>query len=172
MSLHEKVLNKYTQKTLILLDMIYNKIDFEKVKYEHLVAFGKRNGIKVKELAYEIDSPKEFLALNNEISAEDYQYDGEFIEGFVVEDSNGFMFKYKLYYYSVWKLLRGITFSYLRNPTGTSGYTQKLTTPMMNYYLAFLKEKYPDGMPEEGRGLINIISLRDEFLKTEHGSEI
>lgn len=163
---------KYTQKTLILLDMIYNKIDFEKVKYEHLVAFGKRNGIQVKELAYEIDSPKEFLALNNEISAEDYQYNGEFIEGFVVEDSNGFMFKYKLYYYSVWKLLRGITFSYLRNPTGTSGYTQKLTTPMMNYYLAFLKEKYPDGMPEEGRGLINIISLRDEFLKTEHGSEI
>ena len=162
---------KYSEKTLVLLDMIYNKIDFERVKYEHLVSFGERNGIKVKELVYEVNSPKEFLTLNNEILAEDYKCNGEYIEGFVVEDSNGFMFKYKLYYYSVWKLLRGITFSYLKNPTGTSKYTQKLTSPMMNYYLAFLKEKYPDGASEEERDLINIISLRDEFLKTEHGSE-
>lgn len=163
---------KSTERTLVLLDMIYNKIDFEKVKYEHLVSFGLRNNIKVKELAYVVDTPQEFLALNNEISAEDYQYDGEYIEGFVVEDSNGFMFKYKLYYYSVWKMLRGITYSYLKNPTGTSGYTQKLTTPMQNYYLAFLKEKYPNGATEEERATINIITLRDEFVKTEHGSDI
>lgn len=82
------------------------------------------------------------------------------------------MFKYKLYYYSVWKMLRGITYSYLKNPTGTSGYTQKLTTPMQNYYLAFLKEKYPNGATEEERATINIITLRDEFVKTEHGSDI
>lgn len=163
---------KSTERTLVLLDMIYNKIDFEKVKYEHLVSFGLRNNIKVKELAYVVDTPQEFLALNNEISAEDYQYDGEYIEGFVVEDSNGFMFKYKLYYYSVWKMLRGITYSYLKNPTGTSGYTQKLTTPMQNYYLAFLKERYPNGATEEERAQIDIITLRDEFLKTEHGSDI
>lgn len=163
---------KSTEKTLVLLDMIYNKIDFEKVKYEHLVSFGLRNNIKVKEIAFRVDTPQEFLALNNEISAEDYKYNGEYIEGFVVEDSNGFMFKYKLYYYSVWKMLRGITYSYLKNPTGTSGYTQKLTTPMQNYYLAFLKEKYPNGATEEERATINIITLRDEFVKTEHGSDI
>lgn len=112
------------------------------------------------------------MALNNELSAEDYKFNDEFIEGFVVEDSNGFMFKYKLYYYSVWKMLRGITYKYLKNPTGTSDYTQKLITPMENYYLAFLKDRYPNGLPEEERLGVNIIDLRDEFLKTEHGSEI
>lgn len=163
---------KYNKKTLVLLDMIYNKVNFEKVKYEHLVSFGKRNGIKVKELVYTINTPQEFLALNNEISAEDYTCDGEYIEGFVVEDSNGFMFKYKLYYYSVWKMLRGITYAYLKNPTGTSAYTQKLTTPMQNYYLAFLKDKFPDGASDIEKANINIITLRNEFLKTEHGSEV
>lgn len=163
---------KYNKKNLILLDMIYNEIDFKKVKYEHLVAFGKRNNIEVKELAYIVNTPQEFLALNNEISVPDYKYNGEFIEGFVVEDSNGFMFKYKLYYYSIWKKLRGITYKYLKNPTGTSSYTSALTTPMENYYLAFLKEKYPNGASDKERITINIISLRDEFLKTKNGSEV
>ena len=163
---------KYNKKNLILLDMIYNEIDFKKVKYEHLVAFGKRNNIEVKELAYIVNTPQEFLALNNEISVPDYKHNGEFIEGFVVEDSNGFMFKYKLYYYSIWKKLRGITYKYLKNPTGTSSYTSALTTPMENYYLAFLKEKYPNGASDKERITINIISLRDEFLKTKNGSEV
>lgn len=163
---------KYNKKNLILLDMIYNEMDFKKVKYEHLVAFGKRNNIEVKELAYIVNTPQEFLALNNEISVPDYKYNGEFIEGFVVEDSDGFMFKYKLYYYSIWKKLRGITYKYLKNPTGTSSYTSALTTPMENYYLAFLKEKYPNGASDKERITINIISLRDEFLKTKNGSEV
>lgn len=163
---------KYEKKNLVLLDMIYNEIDFRKVKYEHLLAFGKRNKIEVKELVYTVNTPQEFLALNNEISAPDYKCNGEYIEGFVVEDSNGFMFKYKLYYYSIWKKLRGVTYRYLKNPTGTSDYTSMLTTPMENYYLAFLREKYPNGAPEEERALINITSLRDEFIKTSNGSEI
>ena len=163
---------KYEKKNLVLLDMIYNEIDFRKVKYEHLLAFGKRNEIEVKELVYTVNTPQEFLALNNEISAPDYKCNGEYIEGFVVEDSNGFMFKYKLYYYSIWKKLRGVTYRYLKNPTGTSDYTSMLTTPMENYYLAFLREKYPNGAPEEERALINITSLRDEFIKTSNGSEI
>lgn len=163
---------KYQEKDLVLLDMIYNEIDFRKVKYEHLVAFGKRNGIRVKELVYTVNNPQEFLALNNEISAPDYKCDGEYIEGFVVEDSNGFMFKYKLYYYNIWKKLRGITYKYLKNPTGTGSFTSALTTPMENYYLAFLKEKYPNGATDEGRATINIVSLRDEFLKTKNGSEV
>lgn len=163
---------KSKEKTLILLDMIYNEIEFRKVKYEHLVAFGKRNNIRVKELAYTVDNPQDFLALNNEISSEDYKCDGEYIEGFVVEDSKGFMFKYKLYYYSVWKMLRSITYAYFKNPTDTSKYTQKLTTPMQNYYLAFLKEKYPNGASDEEKNSMDIIKLRDDFLKTEHGSEV
>lgn len=163
---------KYSDKNLILLDMIYNEIDFKKVKYDHLVAFGSRNNIQVKELIYTINTPQEFLSLNNKISEMDYKCDGEFIEGFVVEDSNGFMFKYKLYYYNIWKKLRGITWKYLKNPTGTGQYTSSLTTPMENYYLAFLKEKYPNGLSDEEKTNINIVDLREEFIQTTNGSEI
>ena len=163
---------KSPNKMLILLDIIYNEIDFKKVRYDHLLAFGKRNNIEVKELAYTVNNPQEFLALNNEISEMDYKYQGEYIEGFVVEDSSGFMFKYKLYYYNIWKKLRGVTYAYLKNPTGTGKFTSSLTTPMENYYLAFLKEKYPNGAPEEERNKLNIIDLRDEFLQTENGTEV
>ena len=161
---------KYEKKDLVLLDMIYNKIDFKKVSYPHLVSFGKRNNIKVKELVYTVNTPQEFLSLNNEISSQDYTLDGEYIEGFVVEDSEGFMFKYKLEYYNVWKMLRGISYTYFKSPTNANNFTKKLTTPMQNYFLAFLKEKYPDGLDRDE--MPDIITLRDEFLKTERGSEI
>lgn len=163
---------KYDKKQLVLLDMIYNEIDFKKVKYEHLLAFGKRNNIQVKELVYTVDNPKDFLSLNKEISEPSYKCNGEYIEGFVVEDSSGFMFKYKLEYYSTWKTLRGITQVYLKSPTNINNYTKKLTTPMMNYYLAFLKDKYPNGASDEERKSLNIIALRDEFLKTKNGREL
>lgn len=42
------------------------------------------------------------------ISSQDYKYRGKYIEGFVIEDSSGFMFKKKCDYYRNWKLLRGI----------------------------------------------------------------
>lgn len=161
---------KYKEKDLILLDMVYNKIDFKKVKYEHLLAFGQRNNIKIKELVYTINTPKEFLSLNNRISEESYMLDGEYIEGFVVEDSEGFMFKYKLSYYSIWKNLRGISYSYFKAPDNINKHTQRLTTPMENYFLAFLKDKYPDGLDKDK--MPDIITLRDEFFKTERSSEI
>lgn len=163
---------KYEKQDLILLDMVYNKIEFQKVKYEHLVAFGKRNNIKVKELAYTVNNIQEFMALNGEVEATDYQYNGEYIEGFVVEDAEGFMFKYKLEYYNTWKSLRWVLHNYLKNPTHTNKFTSSLTRPVENYFLGYLKEKYPNGAESE-TDLIkaDIITERDNFIKNG-GKEI
>lgn len=163
---------KYEKQDLVLLDMVYNKIDFSKVKYEHLKAFGDRNNIKVKELAYTVNSVQEFLSLNGKIQEDDYKFNGEYIEGFVVEDAEGFMFKYKLNYYTTWKSLRWVLQRYLKNPTGVNKFTSSLTKPVENYFLAFLKEKYPDGkITEENIIKSNIIDERDDFVRNG-GSEI
>jgi len=37
----------------------------------------------------------------------DYTFNGRHIEGFVIEDAAGFMFKIKLPYYAFWKAMRG-----------------------------------------------------------------
>lgn len=163
---------KYENQDLILLDMIYNTIEFKKVKYDHLKAFGERNNIKVKELCYEVNNTQEFLALNTEVERTDYQYNGEYIEGFVVEDAKGFMFKYKLHYYLLWKHLRWVLQRYLNNPTGINLITNSLTTPVENYFLGFIREKYPNGgKSEEDIIITNIINERDDFIKNG-GKEI
>ena len=157
---------KYEKPFLVLLDMIYNTIEFSKVKYEHLLAFGKRNGIIVKELCYEVNNIQEFLSLNAEVEKTDYKYNDEFIEGFVVEDAEGFMFKYKLHYYTTWKSLRWILNRYMNNPTGINSVTNSLTTPVENYFLGFLREKYPNGNKSgEYEISTDIISERDDFIK-------
>lgn len=163
---------KYEKRDLILLDMIYNKIDFSKVKYDHLKAFGNRNNIKVKELAYTVNTVQEFLSLNGEIQQDDYKLNGEYIEGFVVEDAEGFMFKYKLNYYNTWKSLRWVLQRYLKNPTSVNTFTQTLTKPVENYFLAFLRKKYPEGTITQADIIqSNIINERDNFLKNG-GSEV
>jgi predicted kinase len=158
---------KYNKQDLVLLEMIYNTVEFKKVKYEHLKAFGVRNNINVKELCYEINNIQEFLSLNGEVEATDYKYNGEFIEGFVVEDAEGFMFKYKLYYYNTWKSLRWVLDRYMKNPTGVNKFTNSLTTPVENYFLGFLKEKYPNGekIGDEETVVTDIISERDDFIR-------
>ena len=163
---------KYDSQNLILLDMIYNTIDFKKVKYEHLKAFGDRNNIKVKELCYEVNNIQEFLTLNGEVQKDDFKYNGEYIEGFVVEDIEGFMFKYKLHYYTTWKSLRWVLNAYMKNPTHTSKFTGSLLTPVENYFLGYLKEKYPNGGKSGSYDIItDIITERDEFIKNG-GKEI
>ena len=163
---------KYNNQDLILLDMIYNTINFKKVKYEHLKAFGDRNNIKVKELCYEVNNIQEFLTLNGEIQKDDFKYNGEYIEGFVVEDIEGFMFKYKLHYYTTWKSLRWVLNAYMKNPTHTNKFTGSLLTPVENYFLGYLKEKYPNGEKSGSYNIItDIITERDEFIKNG-GKEI
>lgn len=162
---------KYKEQNLILLDMVYNTIEFKRVKYEHLLAFGERNNIKVKRLCYEVKNIQEFLSLNGEVEKTDYKFEDEFIEGFVVEDSEGFMFKYKLHYYTTWKSLRWVLQRYLKNPTGINKFTSSLLTPVENYFLGFLRNKYPEGENSENYTITDIISERDDFIRNG-GSEI
>ena len=99
---------EYNASHLVLLDVIWNDINFKALPYDTLQKVATRFGFKIKQLAYNIDSWEEFEKLNESFDSIDFKYDGKYVEGFVFEDANGFMFKRKVAYYNKWKKLRTV----------------------------------------------------------------
>ena len=124
-------------------------------------------GLAHKHKAYTIDNWQDFMRLYDECHTNEYKYLGEYIEGFVIEDSSGFMTKMKLNYYNIWKALRMVA-----DITTRRGYINKtsmLTTPMMNMFYAFMRRLYNDReyspIPD------NIIALRNLFFSSDEGKD-
>lgn len=97
---------EYDENQLILLDCVSNDSTFKKVDYQILCELGKRFGMKVKDFAKSIDSADELVKWYEEVTKPDYQYLNQNVEGFVLEDANGFMAKVKCHYYRFWKWMR------------------------------------------------------------------
>lgn len=157
---------KYEKSKLVLLDAIYNTLEFKTVPYDDLVDFAKNKiGCPVKELAYTIKDWEAFRDLYMETQDEEYKYKNSFIEGFVFVDHNGFMTKCKTGYYNFWKFMRSVADSTLR-----SGYyrrTGALLTPASNYFYKFCKDLFTTDRDKETKSYpykTDIISLREKFL--------
>ena len=122
-------------------------------------------GVKKQEKAYEIASWQEFFDWYYEVLEEDYEYMGRRVEGFVIEDSAGYMTKLKLSYYNFWKFLRGVSHEAIRK--GYITRTSALTTPLANEYYAWVKKLHDaedtENLPKD------IITLRNWFYR-EKGS--
>jgi hypothetical protein len=112
---------EYDKPQVILLDVVYREVDYRKFTYEELVKVAESFGLKCKEKSQIIHNWKEFINWYNEITQEDYLYKGEKIEGFVIEDSNGYMLKIKLSYYMFWKNMRK-----LKDSIGKLGKEEKI----------------------------------------------
>lgn len=157
---------KYEKSTLFLLDAIYNKLNFETVPYDKLVDFAKTKiGCPVKELAYTIKDYDEFRDLVNRADDEDFKYNGNYIEGFVFVDQNGFMTKLKTNYYNFWKRMRSVADSTLR--CGHYRRMGSLLTVQSNQFVAFCKECFNKDRIKETKSYpykTDIISLREKFL--------
>jgi len=154
---------KYENNHMVLLDIVRNDIDFSKYNYEELQHYADEFNLVCKDQAYILNDWQEFYDWYNEVEEEDYEYKGKKIEGFVLEDSNGFMFKLKLWYYNNWKLLRGVAQDTLRKGYFTR--TSALNTPLQNEFYGWIKTKYKQDVPT------NIISLRDMFYHEKYGVE-
>lgn len=146
---------KYDKEQVILLDAIYRNMTFSKLNYDELVILGNELGVHVKERCFIFDNWNELYTWMEEIKEIDYKYNGQYIEGFVLEDSSGFMTKLKLAYYNNWKMLRGLKETYKRR--GNAGRLGALTTPEQNLFFGFIKT-----LDKEQLNL-DIISLRDMF---------
>ena len=102
---------------IVLLDCIKNEETFSKISLDDLRWFFLKN-IKIKEFVKIIDSRSEldtFIKVaKDEINT----------EGYVVEDSNGYIFKVKTEWYFFWKKVRNWTPKILKEEK-VVGYTQE-----------------------------------------------
>ena len=158
---------EYKSRSVVLLDIIYNDINFMKYSYKDMCDVADSFGLAHKHKAYTIDNWQDFMRFYDECHTNEYKYLGEYIEGFVIEDYSGFMTKMKLNYYNIWKALRMVA-----DITTRRGYinrTSMLTTPMMNMFYAFMRRLYNDReyspIPD------NIIALRNLFFVSDEGKD-
>ena len=152
---------EYPESELFLLDIVRNDMEFSKYEYDQMVDIANQFGLKHKEKAFEIATWQEFYDWYYDILEEDYEYNGRKIEGFVIEDSVGYMTKLKLAYYNFWKFMRSISHEAIRN--GYIRKTSALTTPTANEFYAWVRKLHDvedkDSIPKD------ICTLRRLFYK-------
>lgn len=153
---------KYQEDELFLLAIVKNSMDFIQYEYDDLVNTANEIGVKCKTKAIELGTWAEFVDWYNEVLDPDYEFNGRIIEGFVIEDSAGYMTKVKLTYYNFWKFMRGLTHEVLQR--GHFHKTSALTTPTANDYYGFIKNVF-DTTDKETRQSMprDIIYWRDKF---------
>lgn len=161
---HDPHVIDYPESKLFLLDIVYNNIEFAKYDYNTMVDIANKFGLTPKELAYEIATWQEFYDWYYDILEEDYEYGNRgVIEGFVVEDANGYMIKIKLAYYNFWKFMRRIAQESIKN--GYINNTSALSTPLANEFYAWVRKLHDvadkDSIPSD------ICTLRKMFYEDQ-----
>lgn len=153
---------EYSACKVVLLDIVKNKKRFEKLDYSSVVKLATNLGIQCKEKTYTLNTWDEFMEWYAEITEPEYRYCNNAIEGFVIEDANGFMNKIKLDYYNYWKWMRIVADATLRN--GSCKKENMISNPTELKFYHWLKELYQ----RKNNGEIfetDIISLRNMYYK-------
>lgn len=160
---------EYPQSELFLLDIVNNDIKYSKYDFNSLCTVADELGLTHKEKAYVLESWQDFFDWYYEVLSDDYKYNGRHIEGFVVEDANGYMVKLKLAYYNFWKFMRGVSHEAIKKGYIDSRRTSALTTPLANQYYGWVKTLHDtedlDSVPKD------ICTLRRLFFATDAGKQ-
>ncbi len=158
-SINDKHIIEYDKDKLVLLDEIYNSINYAKMDYNKLKDFADKYNLEIKKLIYTVNNLKEFEDIFNEIGKDEYKINNHYIEGFVIEDNLGFMFKYKTEYYKKWKSLR----LKMENAIKNNNYKIKDKDDLEKEFMKYLENKYKDKNIDINT--INIIDERNYFEK-------
>lgn len=153
---------KYETSHIVLLDIVYNTYEFKKYSYKDLCIFGEKFNFYYKEIYTTLDNYKELYDFikyekNRSVFEED-------IEGYVVEDSNGFTFKLKGNYYNFWKRMRSLKDTIYKSKKHKNEVKAKL-----HKYEEFKVCNFMYKLKEDGIDLnkMNIIEVRELFEKEE-----
>ena len=148
---------EYNDSNIILLDIIYNTTNYNKLDYNKVKEFSNSFNIEIKKLIYIANNLEDFMNIYNNITSNDYKYNNEYIEGFVIEDSNKLMLKTKTYYYDKWKYLR----SKMENCIKNNNYKLNSKYELENNFIKYLKSKYEN--KDIDLSSVNIINERRKF---------
>lgn len=146
---------KYEEDKLVLLDIVKRTVKYEKLDYMDIVQFAKAYGFECKQIVHKFENWIELYTWYRDIQNDmDIQ-----IEGYVLEDSSGFMTKIKLPYYNFWKQMRGIK-EKVQAKRAHEVKGGSLYTPLHNKVFSWLKKQEIDYLKRS-----SIIDLRDDFYK-------
>jgi hypothetical protein len=145
---------RYTERKLILLDVICNKPAFEKMAFIDLVTFSNKIGVAYATASKTFGDWNEFSRWYEDVTTDD----SILLEGYVIEDDNGFMTKLKLPYYNFWKKMRSMKD---RVASGKEVSPYMLDTMKAKYFLDFINGKDKEELKSK-----NIIALREEYYQT------
>lgn len=173
---------EYPETRLYLLDIIYNDLEYHKLPFEEMCHVADELGIPRKEKAFVLETWQDFFNWYYTVMDEDYLYNGRHIEGFVVEDANGYMVKLKLAYYHFWKFMRSVAHETIRKGYIDPKRTASLTTPLANHFYCFVKKLREDTLAANdnpdlaARDVLaslpkDICTLRNMFLESEDGCQ-
>lgn len=156
---------EYENDKLVLLDIVKRQVVYEKMPYEEVFRVANIFEIECKQLLHTIDNWTEFYYWYRDVTA-DMTIE---TEGFVIEDSVGFMTKIKLPYYNFWKQMRGIKDKFAKRHEHTIK-GGSLHTPLHNKVFKWMKGQDPNWLKET-----DIITVRKAFehdLKTNAMTEL
>ena len=162
---------EYERDAIFCLDFIDNSIEFNKQPFTSVLTMSTLLGLDCKKECATLESWddfEKFLETLDDPAATTNLVGYPYIEGYVIEDSTGFMFKTKSAYYNLWKGLRGVAHSVIK--TGNYRYTGSLQTPLANYFYKWIKENWRD-YHDHPENKCDIITLRKEFLKSKYNTE-
>ena len=147
---------KYHKSHIILLDVTSNVFTETKLSYSELVTFATNYNFNCKQVERMFDSYLDWRAFR-EKQQELSPFDPN-VEGWVIEDANGFKFKLKSKYYSFWKYMRTVKDRiYKSEPAQYPQISAKLHAAedfkLFNFFTSLPKEDLTK----------EIISLRDIF---------
>lgn len=156
---HDTHMIEYAEDDIVLLNIVYNTLDFKQAEYEEIVQLARELNVNYKQIAGIFNSWQEFKTWYDEVIKKDYKYNGEYIEGFVIEDQQGFMTKIKLSYYSFWKFMRSIVTEVYKK--GYTSKTSALATPLANQFYGWLRKQNRELLKKD------IITLRNMFYSEQ-----
>ena len=157
---------EYDKEHLVLLDVIARDENFIKADYDYVKSIAKKFGVKVKKRLAKINSWDNLVGFIKNVEAKDDYFTHTQIEGYVYEDSAGFMFKQKTNYYSFWKSMRTMKDRKASSIEKNKVFDKKtrennnLSTAFVNY----LDEQSLDTLKSD------IITVRNNFI-TEYNSK-
>lgn len=158
---------EYKKPHIVLLDIIANDMNFSVMDYDDLKRVAEKCHLQIKEKVKTFENWSEFYPWYEEVMNENYLHHGfEHVEGFVLRDSNNFMFKLKLLYYKHWKFLRGVMQSVQKR--GYYENTAKLFTAEDNLFYGWMREQREKD--QESFCKKGIIQLRNEFYASQQKS--
>lgn len=149
---------EYGGEQVVLLDVVDNTTAFSKLSYAELANVGCELGYNVKEMAEEFDNAVDLVQWIEDVQGDEFVWNGEEVEGFVVEDATGFMFKVKSGFYKMWKKLRAVAHDVMKQ--GYIKKTSMLVNVVDNLFYGWIRaHREVEGLPQD------IISLRKRFME-------